>query len=772
MSAEPTPAELQAYRAGHLTPLEFERIDRWLAAQPAEVQERLLGDDGNAAGSTTLVLPAGPSQTFAPDTDHTVRFRPIAPIGAGGMGIVELVHDCTLGRDLVVKRCRPRRPDEALAAYARRVQLFQREARVTAQLEHPGIVPVHDVGEGPLGEPAFAMKRLDGEPFSQLIAARRAGGELDPARLVEAVTRIADAVGYAHRRGIVHRDLKPENIIVGSLGAVHVIDWGLAGMVAESRDKTAVSIEAALSVEATRSADSQADPRLSGLGMGTPAWMAPEQAGHAGADARMDVFALGGLLMAGLTGHGPRDGLPAGSVAVDLTPLNRRGLPRGLVAVARRCLHLDPTARYADASAMADDLRRWLAAELTLAENPGPLTRAWWALKRSSKLRAAALGMAVAASVIIAVETTREHQRRDRALAAIEVVNRVTDTTDVGSVRQAQREVGHIIENGGRVPAATATLDRLVAIGETLDKVQRQARQQGELKLLAHAYPQRGPWATEVQDWRALVNQCGLSLRSDRVREDTVALTHSPLKSELLIALVHLRRADLVGAGGATTAAVPTLIEQAASTPGWTALAELLAAPVLERHELIPIADAAIKAAAAESDTCDLMLASFGPDPRFAKIASGRLKADPGAFWPRIVDARLALERNDFRTVKRDCLIALGSEPQSVWLHLLFGYVALFESDHARVLAEAVEGLAVNPDHAELVALRAAGMCGLGSVSDATAVIQDAGVAPLFRRHLEQPDGHPIERSLKELAEHELTFAEITAADGPLVRLR
>ncbi|HEX3133433.1 MAG TPA: serine/threonine-protein kinase [Planctomycetota bacterium] len=391
----PSAGDLAAYRAGRLDLARFEAVDAWIAAQSPEEQARLLSDETVTQEMAAIDLPSSaPAPAFVPDAGGAARYRITGRLGAGGMGVVELAHDQVLGREVALKRCRARRVDESVASHAARLRAFRREAAMTAQLEHPGIVPVHNIKLSLLGEPAFVMKRLDGDSLEALLDRWQNHGQRpDLARVAELMLRVAEAIAYAHRRGVVHRDLKPGNIIVGALGAVHVIDWGLAGMVQDG----AVPVKSAgtLLITNTDTSTTQGTFRL-----GTPAWIAPEQSGAIPPDPRMDVFALGGLLMALLTLRGPRPQGAAGN-QLDLSPLNARGLPRGLVAVARHCLSSAPAERYPDGEAVAEELRRWLGAGLTQAEHAGPAVRALMRLRRSPRVIATGIGSAVAMALIV-----------------------------------------------------------------------------------------------------------------------------------------------------------------------------------------------------------------------------------------------------------------------------------------------------------------------------------------------------------------------------------
>jgi len=777
----PSPEDLRAYSAGALTPERFDAVDRWLSVQDPATQERLLGTaaaGGSLAGNARLEV-REPTTSFNAELGGGTRFSRGATIGAGGMGIVELVTDRVLGRDIVVKRCRPRRPDESLAGYHRRQELFEREARLTAQLEHPGIVPVHDVGAGPLGEPAFTMKRLEGEPLSAMVGRRRAGEALDAPRLVEIILRVADAVGYAHRRGLVHRDLKPDNIIVGQLGAVYVIDWGLAGGIGATPSGDA----------AAAAAMPPAERRLSGSGMGTLAWMAPEQFQGLQADPRMDVFAIGGLLMAALTGRGPRDrGVPPGSPAVSLADLDLR-LPRGLVAVARRCLAVDPAARYADATQVADELRQWLAAGLTTAENPGWLARLISQMRRSRRLSAVALGVVAALACLAVGAAWWDWLAKKHARAEIQHIAATLHPEDLSGLREAQLHVQLILSQFTDLPGGAAldtTLDNLIAAARS------QAHAQGlatELTELEHDVRLRGSWTGEVADLSRALQDFSLTLTTAAVPADAALIDASPQRDDLLLLLAYLERAYLVnGRASPMTTSIPLLISRAAPDASWAGMATLLTAPLISSHDLwLPDQPSALAAVAASPVTADLALALFAPyvpaageehdddDPGHPQpmtlltLMQMRLRQDPGAFWPRIAAARSALMVYDYHSVERNALIALGTEPQSIWPHLLLSYTELAAHDWANVLTFALEGLSINPDQLELIALRCVAMAALGSPVQAQLVLNETQAGAVLRWHLYHPDGHPLERVIKEMHALGLRIPAADPAWGPLV---
>jgi len=219
---------------------------------------------------------------FANDVE---RYQPLGTLGKGGMGEILLVKDTRIARQVAIKVLQPKLRDKR--EYRSR---FLIEARLQGQLEHPSIVPVHDLGEREGGELYFSMKCVRGVTLQEALRAVREAEQttrFSRRRLLTAFSSVCLAVDFAHSRGVVHRDLKPPNIMLGDFGEVYVLDWGIAKLV----DSPDTPIEHALEIPHRDDAATRADKVL-----GTPHYMAPERLARGIADARTDVFALGVIL--------------------------------------------------------------------------------------------------------------------------------------------------------------------------------------------------------------------------------------------------------------------------------------------------------------------------------------------------------------------------------------------------------------------------------------------------------------------------------------------
>jgi tetratricopeptide (TPR) repeat protein len=353
--------------------------------------EQLAAADEHLAGcAECLELVAVLAHRPAPTPAHE-RYELGREIARGGMGRILEAHDRVLGRRVAIKRLRT--PAAMLA------DRFAREMRLTARLQHPAIIPIYDAGVMPDGEAFYAMRMVSGKTLDAAVAG---AGSLE-ARLayVPAVIAVADAIAYAHGEGIIHRDLKPANVLVGPFGEVVILDWGIAK-----------DLRATDAGDSTPGAPVAPDEPLTidGAVMGTPGYMAPEQAEGRPGDERTDVYGLGGILyqvLAGRPPHGKDRGAPVPPLDASL------GIPPDLVAIVTRAMAPDPAARYQSAGELSDDLVRFSAGRLVAAHrySVGQLFRRFVARHRAAVAIGALAAVALAVVSTIAVRRVLEERR-------------------------------------------------------------------------------------------------------------------------------------------------------------------------------------------------------------------------------------------------------------------------------------------------------------------------------------------------------------------------
>jgi serine/threonine protein kinase len=312
--------------------------------------------DSVADRSRSTAVDRGLSQPVPP-LPTSERYILGEQIARGGMGTIYRATDATLGREVAIKVLQ-----ERFAADSATARRFTDEARIAAQLQHPGIPPIHDLGTFPDGRPFLAMKLIKGRTLEQLLR-QQAGFAKD---LIAIFEQICQAVGYAHAHDVVHRDLKPANVMVGAFGEVQIMDWGLAKVLAAGRtgiadmaDPFATAAETA--VRPMRGSDGETQ---AGSVLGTPAFMSPEQAIGAidQIDKRSDVFGLGAVLCVILTGKPPYLGADAESTRqlaarakLDdaIHRLDLCGAEPDLLDLCKRCLAAEKVDRFADAGEVA-----------------------------------------------------------------------------------------------------------------------------------------------------------------------------------------------------------------------------------------------------------------------------------------------------------------------------------------------------------------------------------------------------------------------------------
>ena len=333
-----------------------------------------------------------------------------AVIGAGAMGRVLLALDERMGRVVAIKELLPA-PSGRLAPRGR----FLREARVTGALEHPGIVPVHEIGVRADRAPYYTMRLVRGRSLAAALGA--SDGLRGRLALLPHVVDLCHAVAFAHSQGVIHRDLKPDNIMVGEFGETVVLDWGLASGL-DAEPGAAGPSRASL-------AGATSPSRTVGV-MGTPAFMSPQQAwGRPGeVDEASDIWALGAILYQLLTGTLPVPGKTAqqnldwlrdDSKQVQPVRARCRQAPRELASVAMACLVRDKEQRMASAQQVARELERWQAGERVVAHRYSVLELASHVVNRNRPLSVAVgLGaLAVVAAVGLSVAARQARQEAE-----------------------------------------------------------------------------------------------------------------------------------------------------------------------------------------------------------------------------------------------------------------------------------------------------------------------------------------------------------------------
>jgi serine/threonine-protein kinase len=340
-----------------------------IAGSIGGVPHVLLRDSDIETGPGPIVKPS--SSEMPEPAERPDKYQLFGEISRGGMGAILRGRDVDLGRDLAVKvllEVHKDKPDL--------VKRFVEEAQIGGQLQHPGVVPVYELGSFADQRPFFTMKLVKGRTLGELLL-NRGPQAADQPRFLSIFESVAQTVAYAHARGVIHRDLKPSNVMVGSFGEVQVMDWGLAKVLSQDgvgSDQPEPQTQAALPVSVIRTARSGSDADASQVGsvLGTPAYMAPEQArGELDVvDERADVFGLGAILCEILTGQPPFTGSSAGEtlrkagrgeVGEAFGRLDGSGAEPELIALAKESLAPERDDRPRCAGIVAERITAYLA---------------------------------------------------------------------------------------------------------------------------------------------------------------------------------------------------------------------------------------------------------------------------------------------------------------------------------------------------------------------------------------------------------------------------
>ncbi|MEE8468086.1 MAG: serine/threonine-protein kinase, partial [Planctomycetota bacterium] len=453
------------------------------------------------------------------------NYQLLGEIARGGMGTVFKGHDQDLGRDVALKVLHKKLSEDPAI-----LQRFVEEAQIGGQLQHPGIVPVYELGLMADDRPFFTMKLVKGRTLADLLKARKSPDE-DRHRLLSIFEQICQTLAYAHSKGVIHRDLKPANVMVGAFGEVQVVDWGLAKVLGTGRrddselDEDASQISV---IETVRSTDTDGSASMAGSVLGTPAYMPPEQAqGNVEElDERADVFALGAVLMTILTGQPPYVGprkvvLTMAAQANHVEALERLADCKAdpeLVELCIECLSPDMQLRPAKAGELAARITAHLAslaeraqrAEVAAAEEQVRATEALARVAQERHARRLTMGLAAAMAVAmlgIGGWMWGESQRAERV-------------REVAAQVQAELDEARIAEGARDWPVAIAAAGRARVLARTGEGGAELLGQVDALLAVLEAGAEEDA-RQEVLDTdnRALIRELG---RADRVEGSTI----------------------------------------------------------------------------------------------------------------------------------------------------------------------------------------------------------------------------------------------------------
>ncbi|HEY4242599.1 MAG TPA: protein kinase [Kofleriaceae bacterium] len=620
--------------------------------------------DDDALGTGPTMAPAS-SPPSSPGTDATVALTPAPPgvptlpplpiiaagtyapereLARGGMGRIVAAVDARLGRRVALK--------ELIEPAGDQLGRFQREALITARLQHPGIVPVYEAGRWPTGEPFFAMKLVQGKPLDRVIAEAKTLEQR--LALLPRVAAATDAMAYAHSQRVIHRDLKPANVLVGDFGETVVIDWGLA----KSLDETSPSVDRAPAKKREHATPIDSDAAtltVVGAVMGTPAYMAPEQARGEPLDQRADVFALGAMLYHLLAGAPPYDARTATEViaaaaAGRVQPLaeRERAAPPDLVAIVARAMAPLPADRYTDAGELADELRRFLTGQLVSAHHYTAAQR----VGRFVRRHRAAVTIGALATVLIAGGATFAVRRIVVARDAEEKAHRIADS---------------------RRKAAEQLIDRM--LGDVRDRLS----QIGRLDLLASM-------GGEIREYYQSLGPLG-HLRADDMDRMAIAID--------LVGLAQRESGDIDGAQRTWTderGQLQTALDaQKVTAGGWLAERRMVAhldfeiGTTLQQRGKLADAAAAYQLAERELKTLHDELAPGAPEERSILLTAADVHDHLGDLLRN--DGKLEAALEDYTAAKQErerAATASGSRPSEEVLALSTSHVKIGSVHEAR----------------------------------------------------------------------------------------
>ncbi len=494
---------------------------------------------------------AGVLQRLSAQSPVMGRYEARREIARGGMGAILEVWDSELRRTLAMKVVLTGRDskdaDDSEGRAERRLSRFLEEAQITGQLDHPGIVPVHDIGIDDTGRVFFTMQLVDGMDLRKVFElARLERDGWTQRRVMSVLIRVCEAMAYAHSKGVVHRDLKPANIMVGSFGEAFVMDWGLAKVVGTKVGASTNSGEADGGPSAapsprgikTNRSDKETDTdsalkTLDGDVVGTPAYMAPEQARGRLQEIgpHSDVYAIGAMLYHLLSGHMPYEPLGEKVAAHTILEAVRNGPPwpltqlnpevdGELAAICARAMEREPAKRYSSVMAVGDDLRAWVEGRGVEAYTSGVLyeTRKWMERNRTATGALVALiGLAMVSVLLFIWQQQANFSKLEREQRIAEEQRAGKDQAEA----ELKAKIAELNANEQELIAEAARAQRATEVAQ---EQQQRSNQATERANLSAESARRSELTAVRAAYRSHINAAAYSLRLSAIDEARVHL--------------------------------------------------------------------------------------------------------------------------------------------------------------------------------------------------------------------------------------------------------
>lgn len=497
-------------------------------------------------------LPDGIRSDSALDSQ---RYQIREELGRGGVGAVFSARDNSLRRELAVKVLL----DKHLGNGHLRAR-FVEEAQISGQLQHPGIVPIHELGRLDDGRLFFSMKLVHGRTLSELLK-ERPNVATDRQQFLGVFARVSQTIAYAHARGIIHRDLKPENIMVGDYGEVHVVDWGLAKVI---RKTSAKQLPSESDVE-TEWTESPSDLSVPGTVMGTPSYMSPEQArGQVDQlDERADVFGLGGILCQIIAGRAPFEGETAsevrdlaarGQIEDAIAQIKSCGADREVRDLACRCLEVRPDDRPNNAREVTREIESFLAsleerarnAELKAAEARGR------ALEERRARRLTLIAAVLGALLLLggaAYLVHREHTRTQAEATVAAAIERAAALLETGQAQRSRADlergrdvINHAASIYAQTPVSLELRTRSESLSDRFDVELHRQQVLERLEQIREAHGDRTDWETSEPGYAAALQELGINIDTPDVNDCIARITQTGIPQGIAQGLDDLSR--------------------------------------------------------------------------------------------------------------------------------------------------------------------------------------------------------------------------------------